>query len=164
MTDAHTLWKTAHIISSTVVFGTALGIAFFVLFGYRLALKKADIGGLRSSLWLAVIGDAFLTGPMMIFQVVSGLVLLNYAAWSLWSPLVLTVLGLFVLVALLWLPAFVIQILLSLEAQRTASVADLSSRFRRRFVLWFVLGAPGFPILIGIFYLMVAKPLSINAI
>jgi len=31
----------------------------------------------------------------------------------------------------------------------------------RRFIFWFVLGVPAFVIVIGIFYLMVAKPLSL---
>jgi uncharacterized membrane protein len=34
MNAAYTFWKTAHILSAAVLFGTGLGIAFFCWFGY----------------------------------------------------------------------------------------------------------------------------------
>lgn len=68
---------------------------------------------------------------------------------------------LFGLVGALWLPVVVIQILMSREAHRVTSVKDLSVSFHRRFILWFVLGVAAFIIVLGIFYLMVAKPLSV---
>ena len=54
-------WKTAHILSAAVVFGTGLGIAFFCWFGYRHAMRDGDISVLRSTLRLTVVADAWLT-------------------------------------------------------------------------------------------------------
>ena len=40
MTDTYLFWKTAHILSATILFGTGIGIAFFCWFGYRAALRS----------------------------------------------------------------------------------------------------------------------------
>ena len=162
MTDAYLFWKTAHIISAAILFGTGLGIAFFAWFGYERALRTASIDGLRIVLYLTVIGDAVFTAPAVVFQALSGFVLLRLDAWPLTSTWSLTVLGLFIFVGLLWLPVVAIQIVLSREARRAASIGNLSVRFHRQFVLWFVLGIPAFIAVVFIFYLMVAKPLSVT--
>jgi uncharacterized membrane protein len=157
--DAYILWKTVHIVSAAILFGTGLGIAYFAWFGYQRALKIGEIDGLRSILRLTVIADVCFTTPAVIFQVISGFVLMHLASWPLSSPWSILVFGLFFLVGLLWLPVVVIQILMSREAHRVSSVLNLSARFHRRFNLWFVLGIPAFFVVIVIFYLMVAKPL-----
>jgi uncharacterized membrane protein len=159
--DAYTLWKTGHVISAAVVFGTGLGIAFFAWFGYRRAMAIGEIDGLRSVLWLTVIADACFTAPAVVFQFISGLVLMQLNSWPLSSLWGMGTLFLFGLVGALWLPVVVIQVLMSREARNVTSVKDLSARFHRRFILWFVLGVPAFVIVIGIFYLMVAKPLPV---
>jgi len=84
-------------------------------------------------------------------------------SWSLVSPWALTVLGLFVLVGALWLPVVAIQVRMSREAHRVGSIGDLSPSFHRRFTLWFVLGVPAFLLVVAIFFLIVAKPLSVAA-
>jgi uncharacterized membrane protein len=158
--NAYLFWKTAHVISAAVLFGTGLGIAFFAWFGYRHALKSGTIEGLRTVLRLTVIADACFTAPAVIFQIVSGQVLMHLDAWSLWSPWALSVLVLFVAVGLLWLPVVWIQIVMSREAGKAGSIAELSPGFHNRFKVWFVLGVPAFLLVLAIFYLMVAKPLS----
>lgn len=159
--DAYTLWKTAHVISAAVVFGTGLGIAFFAWFGYRRALEVGEIDGLRSVLWLTVVADTCFTAPGVVLQLVSGLVLMQLNSWPLSSPWSVAALVLFGFVGALWLPVIVIQILMSREAHRVTSAKELSARFHRRFTLWFVLGVPAFIVVVGIFFLMVAKPLSL---
>lgn len=159
--DAYTLWKTAHVISAAVLFGTGLGIAFFAWFGYRRTLKVGEIDGLRSVLRLTVIADACFTAPAVVLQFVSGLALMHLNSWPLTSTWSITVLVLFALVGALWLPVVAIQISMSREAHRATSVSDLSARFHRRFIVWFLLGVPAFVTVIVIFYLMVAKPLSV---
>lgn len=160
--DAYTLWKTAHIISAAILFGTGLGIAFFAWFGYWRAIRTGELDGLRAVLHLTVMADLFFTTPAVVFQFVSGAVLMSMDSWSPYSPWVLTVLGLFILVGLLWLPVVVIQILMSREAEKARSFQALSPKFHRRFVTWFVLGVPAFLLVVVIFFLMVAKPLSVT--
>ena len=161
--SAYLFWKTAHILSATVLFGTGLGIAFFAWFGYRRALQIGEIDGLRSVLKLTVIADACFTAPAVVFQAISGVALIQLNAWSLASPWALSVFGLFALIGVLWTPVVVIQILMSREAHRVPSLAHLSARFHRWFAWWFVLGVPAFIIVIVLMYLMVAKPLAVTA-
>lgn len=161
--DAHTLWKLVHVLGACVLFGTGMGIAFYAWFGYRRAMAIGEIDGLRAVLRLTVIGDTVFTAPAVVVQLVSGIALVHLNNWSLISPWSLTVLGLYGLVGLLWLPVVVIQILMSSEADKASSIADLKESFHRRYLIWFVLGVPAFFIVIGIFYLMIALPLEVTA-
>lgn len=158
---AYLALKLLHVLGSTVLFGTGLGIAFFAWFGYRRAMAIGRIEGLRTVLRLTVIADACFTAPAVVVQFVSGVLLMRLAHWPLFGPWGATVLGLFVLVGALWLPVVVIQVRMSREAAHAASIAALSTGFHRRFKYWFVLGVPAFVIVVGIFFLMVAKPLSV---
>ncbi|MEQ8991970.1 MAG: DUF2269 domain-containing protein [Pseudomonadales bacterium] len=160
---AHTLWKLVHLLSASVLFGTGVGIAFFAWFGYRRAMAIGEIDGLRAVLRLTVIGDTCFTAPAVVVQLVSGIVLINLNQWSLLSPWSLTVFGLYAAVGALWLPVVVIQILMSREANRAPSIADLEPGFHRRYLAWFALGVPAFLIVVGLFYLMIAKPLMVVA-
>ncbi|MEQ8484454.1 MAG: DUF2269 domain-containing protein [Pseudomonadales bacterium] len=152
-----------HLLSASVLFGTGVGIAFFAWFGYRRAMAIGEIDGLRAVLRLTVIGDTCFTAPAVVVQLVSGIVLINLNQWSLLSPWSLTVFGLYAAVGALWLPVVVIQILMSREANRAPSIADLEPGFHRRYLAWFALGVPAFLIVVGLFYLMIAKPLMVVA-
>jgi uncharacterized membrane protein len=160
--DAHVLWKLVHLLSAAVLFGTGVGIAFFAWFGYKRAMAIGEIDGLRAVLRLTVIGDTFFTAPAVVMQLASGVILVKLNHWSLASPWAATALGLFGVVGLLWLPVVVIQIRMSREANRAASIGELMPGFHRRYVAWFVLGVPAFLLVIGIFYLMIAKPLAVT--
>ena len=95
MTDAYLIWKTIHVVSATIVFGTGIGIAFFCWFGSRYALARRDMGVLR----MAVAAE---------------------------------------------------------------SIEQLSAGFFSLFRIWFSLGIVAFAAMLGIFYLMVAKPLAVS--
>lgn len=159
--DAHAFWRLLHILSSTVLFGTGMGIAFFAWFGYQRAMRVKQIDGLRAVLRLTVIADACFTAPAVALQFASGVLLMRLNGWPLTSPWALTTLGLFLLVGSLWLPVIALQVLMSRAANRASSVDALEPVFHRQFVMWFVLGVPAFLIVVAIFYLMVAKPLPL---
>ena len=156
------LWKTAHILSAAILLGTGLGIAFFCWFSYRAALRSREIAVLRSALRWAVIADACLTAPAVVFQPVSGLVLMHMMGWPLVSPWSVAVWSLYLLTGACWIPVVVIQIRMSQEAERAISIEALPAKFHRMFRWWFRLGIPAFAAVIVIFYLMVAKPLAIS--
>lgn len=162
MTDAFHFWKLAHILSATILLGTGLGIAFFCWFGYRNAVRSGDLGALRLILKLTVLADAWLTAPAVIFQAVSGVVLMNQLGWSLSSAWSMATWALFVFVGLCWLPVVGIQIVLKQDAERAQSLHDLPGRFSRWFRWWFALGIPAFCAVVLLFYLMVAKPLPVS--
>ena len=162
MNSALAFWKTAHILSASILLGTGLGIAFFCWFSYRSALRSGEIAVLRSALRWTVVADACFTAPAVVFQAVSGLVLMDMMGWpwiSSWSVAVWT---LFVLMGACWLPVVVIQVQLSRGSERAPTMASLPARFHHWFRWWFMLGIPAFTALILIYYLMVAKPLAMT--
>jgi uncharacterized membrane protein len=161
VSEAIALWKTAHILSAAILFGTGLGTAFFCWFGYRNALRANEIGALRATLRLTVIADACFTTPAVMFQAASGVVLMILLGWPHISAWSISVWSLFALIGACWLPVVAIQVRLKRESEQAASIAALSKEFHRQFRIWFALGIPAFAAVVAIFYLMVAKPLSI---
>jgi uncharacterized membrane protein len=161
MSSALAFWKTAHILSAAVLFGTGLGIAFFTWFGYRQAMRAGDIGAMRATLRLTVVADAWLTAPAVVFQAVSGVVLMTLLGWPLLSAWSAAVWSLFLFTGACWLPVVWIQILQWRDARDAASVSALSAAFHRRFRVWFTLGVAAFAAVLAIYWLMVAKPLAI---
>ncbi len=161
MSGAFALWKTAHVLSATILFGTGLGTAFFCWFGYRSARRSGDIGALRAVLRLTVVADAVFTTPAVVFQLISGIVLMRMLGWpyiSAWSS---ATAFLFVLVGACWIPVVAIQRRLDRDARQATSLGALPAAFHRLFRLWFALGVPAFAAVVIIVYLMVAKPLSV---
>jgi uncharacterized membrane protein len=159
--SALAFWKTAHILSAAVLFGTGLGIAFYCWFGYRHAMRASDIGALRGTMRLTVVADAWLTAPAVVFQAVSGIVLTRLFGWPLLSAWSIAVWSLFILTGACWLPVVWIQLLQWREARDAPSVAALSATFHARFRVWFALGVAAFAAVIVIYWLMVAKPLAV---
>ncbi|HZE60719.1 MAG TPA: DUF2269 domain-containing protein [Burkholderiales bacterium] len=155
------LWKTAHIVSAAVLFGTGVGIAFFCWVGCRRSLRSGDLASLRTILRLTVIADACFTAPAVLFQAISGVVLMNRLGWPLISAWSSAVWLLFAFVGACWLPVVAIQIMLRRESESVASIDALSVSFRAKLTWWFALGVPAFGAVLIVFYLMVAKPLSV---
>ena len=159
--DPYLLLKTIHILSATLLLGTGLGIAFFCWFGYRYALRHADIGALRVVTRLTVIADAISTAPAVVIQFVTGILLMLRAGWSLTSPWAITVYALFVLVGVCWLPVVWIQARLARIAETAPAMDRLPPDYGRLFLIWFVLGWPAFAGVIVLVWMMVAKPLPV---
>ena len=161
MNTAFLVLRTAHIVSAALIFGTGLGIAFFTWFGYRAALRSGDIGALRNIMRLTVTADTWITAPAVTFQALSGIGLMLAYGWPMVSAWSVTVWALFVLAGVCWLPILRLQVLLRREAEAAASVAALPERFHAWFRWWFWLALPAFGSVIAIYWMMVAKPLSI---
>jgi uncharacterized membrane protein len=153
------LLKAAHVLSAAVIFGTGIGIAFFTWFGYRGAMRGGSVETLRSTLRLTVIADACLTAPAVVFQMVSGVALMDAYGWPLLSAWSIAVWSLFALAGACWLPVLLIQTELARASREAASTAALPSGFHRMFRWWSALGVVAFASVIAIYWLMVAKPL-----
>ena len=160
--SAHELWKTAHILSGAVIFGTGLGIAFFCWFGYRGAMRSGDIGALRSVLRLTVLADAWFTAVAVAFQAATGLRLMAFLGWSFTSAWSIAVWQLFAIAGAFWIPVVFIQMHLARTARRAPSTEWLPRSFHLWFRAWFALGVPTFLAVIAIYWLMVAKPLAVT--
>jgi uncharacterized membrane protein len=155
-------WKSAHVLSGAIIFGTGLGIAFFTWFGSRAAIAARDIGALRLVLRYTVVADACFTAPAVAFQAASGLLLVDRLGWPQLSAWTIAVWSLFVLAGACWIPVLRMQVLLSRAAQGAAAVDGLPGSFHRMFAWWVALGVAAFAAVIAIYWLMVAKPLAVS--
>ena len=147
--------KWLHILGATVLFGTGLGIAFF-MFASR---WSGDIATRVFLARLTVIADYIFTLPAVIVQPVTGLILAELSGYAWDEPWLVASYGLYLVAGACWIPVVFIQIRLRDLAQ--AALADggaLPPAYERLFRIWFWLGWPAFIALLVVFYLMIAKP------
>jgi uncharacterized membrane protein len=150
------LWvKWIHILSSTLLFGTGLGIAFFMWSAHR----RGDAAHIAATARTVVIADACFTAPAVIVQLGTGLWLAHalrmpYSVFWLAAALVL-----FVLVGACWLPVLWLQWRARVLAeQAVAAGTALPAAYHVVMRYWFWLGWPAFLAVLAIFWLMVMKP------
>lgn len=150
-----TVLRWLHIVGSTVLFGTGLGIAFFMLMAHR----SRNAAVIAHTAGVVVIADYLFTATAVIVQPVTGALLVEAAGWSWSQGWLVASIGLYVLTGALWAPVVRIQIVMRNIARAAAAGDDpLPSRYFRLFRLWFALGVPAFLAVLAIFWLMVAKP------
>ncbi|WP_316354573.1 DUF2269 family protein [Candidatus Trichorickettsia mobilis] len=153
--DWYSIVKTIHIISATILFGTGLGIAFFMWW----ANKTGDLAAKVYAAKTTVLADFLFTTPSVIIQPISGVILIKLVGYDfsdLW--LVLTYIG-YIVAGICWLPVVWIQIKLRNIALKTQAInEELPTEYYKLFKLWFYLGWPAFISLVIIFFLMVIKP------
>lgn len=152
---AYLLVKWLHILSSTLLFGTGLGIAFFMWMAHR----RGDPGHVAATARTVVIADACFTAPAVVVQFATGLWLANFLGVPLAHAWVKWALVLFVLIGCCWLPVLWLQV----RARNLARIAaergePLPRAYATTMRWWFWLGWPAFIAVIAIFWLMVAKP------
>ena len=149
------LVKYIHVMSSTLLFGTGLGSAFYMFFTNRSRNVQAIAVVTRRVVW----ADWLFTTPTAIIQPATGLYLVHLAGMPLSATWIAWSLALFVFAGACWLPVVWLQIRMAAIAERAAADATpLPPRFWRYHRIWTALGFPAFFAFIVIFYLMVAKP------
>jgi uncharacterized membrane protein len=147
--------RLVHILGAAVLFGTGLGIAFFML----MALRTRDAALIAHTARIVVIADVLFTATAVVIQPLTGLWLAGLIGFSLHEPWLAISLGLYVLVGACWLPAVWIQIQLrNMAAAAARDGTPLPPRYDRLFRTWFALGWPAFAGVLAIFALMVWKP------
>lgn len=152
--DGYLILKFIHVVSSAVLFGTGLGIAFFMWMAHR----GRDARAIAQTAHTVVIADAIFTASAVVVQLLTGIALAWQAGFVRESWLV-AALGLFVFAGLCWLPVVWIQIRLRALAREAATDSrPLPKLYDRLFAVWFWLGWPAFLSVLVIFALMVWKP------
>ena len=153
--DLYFIIKTLHIITSTILFGTGLGIAFFMFRSHYTNDIQEKYYAARNT----VLADYLFTFPAVVLQPITGLWLISSGSFD-WSAfwLVLTYI-IYVIVGMCWIPVVWIQVKLkNMLSYSIDSKTPLPSQYYKLFKIWFMLGWPAFFGLIIVFYLMVAKP------
>ena len=147
--------KWLHILSSTVLFGTGLGSAYYMFFISR----TRDVHATAVAARFVVIADWVFTTPTVILQPLTGLYLLHLAGFPLTSLWIELSVALYLLAGICWLPVVWMQIRMRDMAERAAAEdAPLPERYWKFLRWWVALGIPAFIALVIVFWLMVAKP------
>jgi len=147
--------KWLHILSSTLLFGTGLGIAFFMWMAHR----RGDVRVIAGVARLVVIADAVFTAPAVLIQLATGLWLAHRSGLPLQVHWLALALGLFAFVGACWLPVVWMQIRIrNLASEAVARSEPLPQRYYALMRVWFILGWPAFLGVLAIFWLMVVKP------
>ena len=147
--NTYSTLKLIHVISASILFGTGIGTAFFMLRAYLSRNSEALIVTTRN----VVLADWLFTTPAVFVQIATGLwltSLLNISYRSLWFVLVIS---LFLLVGLCWVPVVGIQIRIKRVLSQGAGVEEIAGLMR----VWIALGVPAFLSMLLLYLLMVSK-------
>jgi len=147
--------KAVHIVSSTVLFGTGLGTAFF-----KWAVDRSgNVSAIRVVSERVVLADWLFTSPAIVVQAVTGVALARLLGFSLTHGWVAYAIGLYCLAGLCWLPVVWLQMRMRDLARDSDSLGtSLSPTYWIYARVWLRLGVPAFLSLVVVFWLMVAKP------
>ena len=147
--------KWLHILSSTILFGTGIGSAYYLF----VASRSRDPRVAHFVVGRVVVADWIFTATAVTLQPLTGFYLLYLAGYALTSRWILWSIVLFLVAGACWLPVVWMQVQMR-EMARVAveNGAQLPDRYWRFFRLWVALGIPAFVSLLIVFYLMVAKP------
>ena len=151
MTDPYLLAKWVHILSSTVLFGTGIGTAFQMV----RAMATGHAAHVHRTAASVVLADWLFTTPAGLVQPLTGLWLIHLQGWSLTEPWLVATYVLYAVAFLCWAPVVHLQIRIR---DLTRDADTIPAQAKRAFRIWFALGWPAFAALIGVFWLMVAKP------
>lgn len=148
------LVKWLHVLSSTMLFGTGIGSAFYLL----LATLGRNARAVATVSRFVVITDWLFTATTAVFQPLSGfwMIRLAHLPWS--APWIVWSLWLYALALACWLPVVWIQLRLrDISAQAAAANGPLPAAYWRCFRWWVALGCVAFVAFVAIFYMMVTK-------
>ena len=147
--------KWLHILSSTLLFGTGIGSAYYMFF----TSLAGDARTVANVVRLVVVADWVFTTTTIVFQPLSGLWLAHLAHMPLTSLWLVWTFVLYVVAGACWIPVVFIQIRMRRLAEAAAAGnTPLPDAYRRLFRWWTALGVPAFVSLVIVFWLMVAKP------
>ena len=124
-----------------------------------LAHRTGDVAVVAAVARIVVVADFVFTATAVAAQPITGVALawtMGYALDESW--IVLSVL-LYLFTGAFWLPVVWMQMRMrDLAAAAAREGAPLPEAYQRLFRLWFASGFPAFAAVLGIFWLMMAKP------
>jgi uncharacterized membrane protein len=147
--------KYLHILGATVILGTGVGIAFFML----MAHLSRDPDFIARTAAIVVQADIVFTATAVLAQPLTGYLLVRETGIALYDRWVAASLVLYLLAGMFWFPVVWMQIRMrDLAAAAASNGHPLPAAYHRLFRLWFCFGFPGFGSVLAIFWLMTAKP------
>lgn len=155
MSDPYLVLKLVHILGAAVLFGTGLGIAFFMW----MANRTHNAATIAATARIVVVADFVFTATAVVVQPLTGAALIETAGYSWSESWIVAALALYVLTGLCWLPVVAIQMRLrDLAMDAARAQVPLPAEYHRLFRIWFALGWPAFIAVMLIFADMIWKP------
>lgn len=149
------LLKYIHIISSTILFGTGIGSAFYMF----MANRGRNVQSIYFAVKNVVIADWAFTTPSVIVQFVTGIALIEVVGYEYTDFWVMWGIALYFFAGICWLPVVWMQIKMrDMAKQALGRGTDLPEEYWKMDRWWIILGSLAFPAIIVVFYLMVFKP------
>ncbi len=156
--DWYFIAKYAHILCSTVLFGTGIGTAFQMVWAMYQG-RKGRVETVHSVASGVVLADWIFTTPAGFLQPATGLCLIWIQGWSLSESWLIVTYVLYIIALICWLPVVHLQIRIrDLAGEALQNGTPLPDHAWRLYHTWFALGWPAFIALMGVFWLMVTKP------
>jgi uncharacterized membrane protein len=147
--------KWLHVLSSTILFGTGIGSAYYMFCTSRTRDARAVAVVVRH----VVLADWLFTTTTIIVQPLTGLYLVHLADIPLTTRWIAGSIILYFVAGACWLPVVWLQIRMrALAADAVRANAELPDGYWRLLRWWVALGVPAFTTLVIVFWLMVAKP------
>ncbi|MCR6644605.1 MAG: DUF2269 domain-containing protein [Terricaulis sp.] len=145
----------AHVIGACVLLGTGAGIAFFMVMAHR--TKNPVLIAHTAS--IVVIADWLFTASAVVIQPITGYLLAQAIGWPMSEGWIVLSLALYVLIGAFWLPVVWMQARMrDLAAAAAKDDAPLPEAYHKLYRLWFAFGFPAFFAVLGIVWLMLARP------
>ena len=152
---AYLTLKYLHLLGATVLLGTGIGIAFFMLMAHFTG-SAATIGAVAR---IVVIADVVFTATSVVAQPITGTLLADAAGYSVWEGWIVLSIALYLFTGAFWLPAVWMQMRMRDLAEAASHAGEpLPPAYHTLFRTWFVFGFPAFAAILGIFWLMIARP------
>ena len=147
--------KYLHVIGATVLLGTGAGIAFFMAMAHR----TGDAATIAATARIVVVADFMFTATAVVAQPVTGLLLADAVGYSLGEGWIVASIALYLVTGAFWLPVVWMQAKMrDLAAAAARTGAALPERYHRLYRTWLAFGFPAFAAVLGIFWLMIARP------
>jgi uncharacterized membrane protein len=151
--------KWLHILSSTLLFGTGLGSAYYMLMTSLASRRSGDAKPVAVVVRYVVMADWLFTTTTIVFQPLSGWYLMHLAGYPLTTRWIAISFALYLLAGACWLPVVWMQIRMRDMADAAVARGEpLPPLYWTYLWRWVALGIPAFFALVVVFYLMVAKP------
>ncbi len=153
--------KYMHILGAALLFGTGLGIAFFMF----VAVRLGESAGVALIARIVVIADYVFTLVAALLQPLSGSLLVFEVGYEFTDFWVWVSLLLYGIIGICWVPVvFMQKEMRDLAVVAANEGAPLPGRFYQLYKRWFLLGWPAFISMLLIFLLMIVRPASFTEI
>ena len=148
------LLKWLHVLAAVLLVGGGFGSAFHLLIASARRRPDEAAAAVHSILRF----DALVGAPMFVLLAVGGFALLGHTQASWTSDWVALALLLYAAVLMIWMPVIACELRMRRLARDACTAGQiLPMQYWRMLIVWSALGAFGFALFAGIFWLMLTK-------